>query len=421
MDQGSKNRRRYPRLFRNVRFLFYFLGQTREVYTVDISYNGAFIQTDVFPPLGSFIILEHYHLKKRNVTLGLVGKIRRIQTPFQSSPSVRGVGVEWVRCYCNQGFLPLKQFLERDLGYQPFDWDTHLTYEEYDRKIVYDFASCSLSPTPEELTAIVGTRRRVLRTPEADPGEPIRRAESALADDATDAVWRRPTRPVAVQNVPQNPSGLRPGFAEDTLPPSVQAADPAGPAPASAPPGFERASTAPTPIVRHDAPPTSLEPTVRIVVGAPAPMAPDPTDLPTPPQGSASGPAESPTAPPARPTAPPDLSSADSLLSDDLFPVDIKVVFGIGNRMFYGVVHGVGEHELLIETTSPQVVKANARIQVRLPLNAKNYRYMVVIYGRIGQIDDRDEDSRSFRLRIESLDEFQNPGGFRFFLQTLAR
>ncbi len=129
MDASNANRRRHPRLFRNVRFLFYFLGQTREVYTVDISYAGAFIQTDVFPPLGSFIILEHYHLKKREVTLGLVGKIQRIQTPFQNAPSVRGVGVEWVRSYCNQGFMPMKQFLERDLGGEHVTDSGHLEHK----------------------------------------------------------------------------------------------------------------------------------------------------------------------------------------------------------------------------------------------------------------------------------------------------
>jgi hypothetical protein len=375
-----------------MRFLFYFLGQTREVYTVDISYNGAFIQTDVFPPLGAFIILEHYHLKKRNVTLGLVGKIRRIQTPFQSSPAVRGVGVEWVRCYCNQGFLPLKQFLERDLGYQPFDWDTHLLYEEYDRKIVYDFATSTLSPTQNELEAIFGQGRRKARRVESAPTAPGARTDAAETEsEAGDEGWRRSTRPVVVVDPALTATAnMRPGFAEDaTVPPAVRSDE--------ATVRFERADTVP---------PTA-------VIGA---EARDADDVPEVPAVAEEAPgAFAPTGPDEPPTP-----AADAL-TDDLYRVEVKVVFGVGNRMFYGVVRGVNERELFVETTSPQALKANARIQVRMPLNAKSYRYMVVIFGRVASVDERADGTRSFRLRIESLDEFQNPGGFRFFLQTLAR
>jgi len=423
VDQGSKNRRRYPRLFRNVRFLFYFLGQTREVYTVDISYNGAFIQTDVFPPLGSFVILEHYHLKKRNVTLGLVGKIRRIQTPFQSAPAVRGVGVEWVRSYCNQGFLPLKQFLERDLGYQPFDWDTHLTYEEYDRKIVYDFAAGSLAPTAQELHAILGSRRRATN-PTVAPVTPGSGAEAG--PDASERASLRPTRPAIDVDLATPPAGLRAGFAEDvgarpdatapdaerlaqadTVPPTT-----AGPAMADAartspglatpfPAGFADLATPPD--LAATVPPTTRPPTTR------PPATPPPATPPPAPAAPASAAAAGPS----------DGAGSDGGL-DDLHRLEVKVVFGVGNRMFYGVVRGVNERELLVETSSPQAVKDNARIQVRMPLSAKNYRYMVVIFGRVFAIQDQG-DLRSFRLRIESLDEFQNPGGFRFFLQTLSR
>jgi hypothetical protein len=415
MDQSSKNRRRYPRLFRNVRFLFYFLGQTREVYTVDISYNGAFIQTDVFPPLGSFIILEHYHLKKRNVTLGLVGKIRRIQTPYQSSPAVRGVGVEWVRCYCNQGFLPLKQFLERDLGYQPFDWDTHLTYEEYDRKIVYDFATNGLSPTSQELDAILGTRRRQ-RHSEVEPTAPGARPLPDPVGDTAEAAEegsRRPTRPVLVVDAAITPpSGLRAGYAEDaTVPPLAARPD--------ATARFERADTVP-PVASsrllRTAPPAA-EGTPE--GPGPSPL-PDPFGLDRAPGTSPSAAAPSPDAPTPVAGPAPEAATAPEA-ADDLHPVDVKVVFGVGNRMFYGVVRGVSEREILIETATGQAVNVSARIQVRMPLNAKTYRYMVVIYGRVTSFDERDEAIRTFRLRIESIDEFQNPGGFRFFLQTLSR
>jgi len=393
-----------------VRFLFYFLGQTREVYTVDISYNGGFVQTDVFPPLGSFIILEHYHLKKRNVTLGLVGKIRRIQTPFQSSPSVRGVGVEWVRCYCNQGFLPLKQFLERDLGYQPFDWDTHLTYEEYDRKIVYDFATSALSPTPQELDAILGTRRRTRREAEATAPGPRPEANA----DASDSVARRPTRPVLLpEGTVRLPSGLRPGFAEDAeFPGAADSTAAATEPPAGAGQLFAARLGEVDPLAKTLPPTTSVTPRY----GVSGPSAPPTPPATAAPDAEGGAPADDGTADADTPSP-----AARAEVAGDLFPVEIKVVFGIGNRMFYGVVRGLSEHELAVETTTAQVVKANAHIQVRLPLNAKNYRYMVVIYGRVLSIDETNAAAPSFRLRIETLDEFQNPGGFRFFLQTLAR
>jgi hypothetical protein len=377
MDASSSNRRRHPRLFRNVRFLFYFLGQTREVYTVDISYAGAFIQTDVFPPLGSFIILEHYHLKKREITLGLVGKIQRIQTPFQNAPSVRGVGVEWVRSYCNQGFMPMKQFLERDLGSQPFDWDTHLLYERYSRKLVFDFKAESLSPSPKELEAILGTRRG------AAERERARESAEVRADKTP-------------------PSGMRAVSTKTgTTKPLPGDRAQAG--------GVSGAGVAPTaPQILAAKPSATRERVFAADESGEHVSATEP------------GPAQSSefAAVPAGEASDGELVSAESLKTE-LHETEIKIVFGSGNRMFYGVVRAISEKALYVETSSDRVVRENAKIQVRLPLSTKNYRYMVIIYGRVEGVS-RDGDGLAFRMRIDSIDEFQNPGGFRYFVEGLA-
>ena len=397
MDATSKNRRRHPRLFRNVRFLFYFLGQTREVYTVDISYAGAFIQTDVFPPLGSFIILEHYHLKKREVTLGLVGKIQRIQTPFQNAPSVRGVGVEWVRAYCNQGFIPMKQFLERDLGSQPFDWDTHLLYERYNRKLVFDFNAESLSPSPEELEAIFGRRRG------SAAKERARETAEVRADKTPPSGMRAirlPPEGVASAPLPESEPKIFLVAGEPQAAASpVDAVDPV------AAQGGE--DTAPRGIRVFAADATGERPAVGIDAAedgaaVPAPAAPGDTRVT---EGAAAGPLDD--------------TSSDELKAD-LHEAEIKIVFGSGNRMFYGVVKALHEKAIYIETSSDRIVRPEAKIQVRLPLSTKNYRYMVIIYGRVEAVVEREDGSVAFRTRIESIDEFQNPGGFRYFVEGLS-
>jgi hypothetical protein len=387
MDSLPKNRRRHPRLARSVRFLFYFLGQTREVYTADIGFRGAFLQTDLFPSTGSFIILEHFHLKKRDVTLGLVGQVRRIQTPQQSSTGVRGIGVEWIRAYCNQGFLHLKQFFERDLGFQPFDWETHLAYESYEKKIIFDFTKGELSPTPMELESLMGSRQRT------NPG---------LQGD-TDRLSTR-TRPIQAAVAPQEVSpGGRP-----TTRPDLPAQPQPQPAPQAQQPPVERPRTDPSMV-----PQTVIRPRTDPGIGANPRPRTDPglTTAPRP----ATDPGFIAT---QRPRTEPGLEGSVGTL----LPVEIKAVFGIGNRMFYGVVRGINERAALVETSSATPLKAQSKVQVRLPLNARNFRYMVVVYGSLSDLRAGErENLQTFILRIQTVDEFQNPGGFRFFIQNLAQ
>lgn len=406
MDVTTTNRRRHPRLFRNVRFLFYFLGQTREVYTVDISYAGAFIQTDVFPPLGSFIILEHYHLKKRDITLGLVGKIQRIQTPFQNAPSVRGVGVEWVRSYCNQGFMPLKQFFERDLGSQPFDWDTHLLYERYSRKLVFDFNAETLSPSPDELEAMFGTRRGTGAKERAQETAQVRADKTPPY--GMKAVKRGPATIGAdskLRSSGESQLKARHGSTPHEIAPVLMNAEELEGADATTPhAGSPAPASGEAKKVRVFSVDASGEPTSESVVVV---------------EGAGPG---SDAEPVTESLEARDAEHEASLaeLKADLHETEIKIVFGSGNRMFYGVVRALHEKALYVETSSDRVVRPEAKIQVRLPLSTKNYRYMVIIYGRVEAVVEREGGGVAFRMRIESIDEFQNPGGFRYFVEGLT-
>ena len=432
MAGSSGNRRIEDRKRKNVRFFFYFLGKTHDVYTGDLSRKGAFIQTEVCPPLGSFVILEHYHFKSKGITLGLVGKVRRVQTPYEYAGGLRGVGLEWVRSYCNQGFVHLLEFFEEELGFRPFDDEMKALYEHYERKIVYDFKKESLFPTATELETILGTRRRghagevkserPVEPPKARAviptgPKPTIPAESGPGDGLGGFMFDDGSgRAVSLGKTSEDLSTRDTGRPSPIRPPAWEPEEKAF--------EFEPANAHKTPIAPKPLKDWNADERVGEVRAEP------PTGPRLEPSPEASLDVETEARESLAPSTPGEMRAVDPKtgavagdeLLDVLYAFRAKVVIGIGNRMFYGVVKALNDKVVYLETASVTPDRMGTKAQLRLPLSGTTMRYMVVLHGRLFLPDDLSGvPMESCYLRIESIDEFQNPGGYRHFVRGLSR
>lgn len=137
------DRRSGPRVPHPIRFAFFYRGRRGEAMAMDLGPGGAFLNTRVFPPVGALLKLEVAHLASQGTIVRFLVEVRqrREQT---SNGDLPGVGVQWLRGYCNQGTNPLVDFMRDELRV-PTDIvqfaadDPSLT----DGEVVYEFTSRS--------------------------------------------------------------------------------------------------------------------------------------------------------------------------------------------------------------------------------------------------------------------------------------
>jgi hypothetical protein len=112
----SDERRLAPRQPCNVRFSYFYRGQRREAMMTNVSRAGAFLNTTIFPPPGSIVLLESFHDAARGLIVRFVVQVVRSVDSLRLDGSP-GIGVAWRRAYCNRGATALAEFVAQAFGF----------------------------------------------------------------------------------------------------------------------------------------------------------------------------------------------------------------------------------------------------------------------------------------------------------------
>lgn len=107
------SRRRHDRLT----FVFHYLQNHVRLDTVDLSLDGAMLESPVVFPSGTLIVLEYFSGLPGDEGIRLLTRVTRVTRSFRGHSSCCGLGVDWVRAYTMGPRHYLQDFLVGSLGY----------------------------------------------------------------------------------------------------------------------------------------------------------------------------------------------------------------------------------------------------------------------------------------------------------------
>lgn len=198
------DRRSYARRPCSVRFAYFYCDHRREGMALDVSRGGAFINTRVFPAVGSELLLEAFHEAAHGTIIRLMVDVRH-KRETATVTGVPGIGVQWQRTYCNRGVRTLVEFMRKELGIAiSADRFIESFPEDAEGEVVYDFVKHEF-----RAQALIDDENPLPRAVSAAPAdiEPEEHAPSSDGPAANDAPSRGAVAGPRKSRSPSKPVG----------------------------------------------------------------------------------------------------------------------------------------------------------------------------------------------------------------------
>ncbi|GEM_PF-5930091 len=116
MKKGSERRgsnRRHDRLT----FVFHYLQRHVKLETIDLSLDGAMLESPIVFPSGTLMVLEYFGGQPGDQGIRLLARVMRVTRSYRGYSSSCGLGVNWLRAYTLGPRAHLHEFLIESLGY----------------------------------------------------------------------------------------------------------------------------------------------------------------------------------------------------------------------------------------------------------------------------------------------------------------
>ncbi len=105
--------RRHDRLT----FIFHYLQEHVRLETVDLSLDGAMLESPMVFPSGTMMVLEYFSGQPGDVGIRLLARVSRVTRSLRGHSSSCGLGMHWIRAYTLGPKEYLADFLVNSLGY----------------------------------------------------------------------------------------------------------------------------------------------------------------------------------------------------------------------------------------------------------------------------------------------------------------
>lgn len=113
----STDRRGSQRRHDHLVFVFHYLQRHVRLETVDLSRDGALLESPVLFPSGTVMVLEYFTGTPGEAGVRILTRVARVTRSFRGHSSSCGLGVHWIRAYTLGSPEGLREFLVEELGY----------------------------------------------------------------------------------------------------------------------------------------------------------------------------------------------------------------------------------------------------------------------------------------------------------------
>lgn len=113
------DRRGSHRRHDRISFIFHYLQKHVRLETVDLSLDGAMLESPIVFPSGTMMVLEYFSGQPGDVGIRLLARVSRVTRSLRGHSSSCGLGVHWIRAYTLGQREYLADFLVNSLGYPP--------------------------------------------------------------------------------------------------------------------------------------------------------------------------------------------------------------------------------------------------------------------------------------------------------------